>query len=405
MKWEDQDIDKLFQNASENPAPVFKEEYWTQFEKSLPVKKSKRKVGFYWWVIATSAVAVMIVGLWNLRGDREQLSSTKETEKLQFSESKSVIKNNNTSFSSTKKQVLENDLKGKMLQNPRLSAALNEKLDAQNVGTKATSVVSDFNSILVERESDPLPVTENSTVQQAILQETSNDDFSDIQLELKSLNNNYQELALSGILPAIKLKRTQFYFDLGVDLGQSAIKNFTNASNFYTGFSLGIGVMKSNKQKWNWSAGVNVAAHNYANLEINKRTKVYGFGVQNFERKINYKQLFQLEIPLFVGKCIQKHNFQVGLVPSFLIATRLNYAITQDQFTEHHNSVYGFRDGLKIFSLKPSLRYSYQILPKWQLGMSLQIQALSTINTNIFIGELSKHPLNGQIFIRRTIFK
>jgi hypothetical protein len=48
MSWTDEEIDKLFGEASNKQVFEYKPEYWNDIEKQLPIQK-KRKRAYWWW--------------------------------------------------------------------------------------------------------------------------------------------------------------------------------------------------------------------------------------------------------------------------------------------------------------------------------------------------------------------
>jgi len=64
MSWTDEEIDKLFKEASEQPAFEYKASYFQAIEEQLPVKRS-RKIGLWWWtanVFLFAFVGMFFVG-------------------------------------------------------------------------------------------------------------------------------------------------------------------------------------------------------------------------------------------------------------------------------------------------------------------------------------------------------
>ncbi len=76
MSWTDEEIDKLFKEASEQPAFEYKASYFQAIEEQLPVKRS-RKIGLWWWtanVFLFTFVGMFFIG-------RDELSALKLVEK------------------------------------------------------------------------------------------------------------------------------------------------------------------------------------------------------------------------------------------------------------------------------------------------------------------------------------
>jgi hypothetical protein len=99
-----------------------------------------------------------------------------------------------------------------------------------------------------------------------------------------------------------------------------------------------------------------------------------------------------------------KHIVQIGITPSFLIGSKINYQSTTNEQVIISSSLYGYTKGLINLGIKPSIGYMYSITPTIQVGGNIQIQLISAIEKNRFEGSITNKPISGQFFIRKSLF-
>ncbi|MBI1838072.1 MAG: hypothetical protein HYR91_12485 [Flavobacteriia bacterium] len=389
MSWEDKDIDKLFQEATENQKFEFKDEFWEEMEQMLPQKKSNKKLIYFWWsslgIVAVSFTAIFLfipsrnhqinhqnILTHHTKENIKQLSSTLKIEKTIKRTVKNTFESVNTAnFNNNKNQI-------------------NKKRILDNKTT--FSSVLDRNQVVINNQENVL--------------EHQLEDFAstsvDCVLPLRYFSNSYQELTFTKQKENLRKNKTNIYFEVGYLKGQSPIISTEKGSNFTDAFAFGVGLVKS-KSKWNYSFGVNLLTQSYSNLYINDRAKVYGFGVQNFEKNVDYKHLYQIDFPLYLDYKINKNIFNLGFSSSVLLSSKVNYELLMDKKIQEKESVYGYNEGLRKLNFKVSIRYAYHLNYNFQIGLGLQYQLLSSLNENVFTGIENHHPVNAQIFIKRTL--
>ena len=418
MNREDKELDQLFKDASQQKTFEFKDEFWEEFEKMLPEKKGKKKIGVFWWLNSGLLVIAIIGGVifFSSKDTSIHLAKNDLKDELTISNGSNNLnqidvipsnnennlsglttkKNNNSSDKSITYSVEQNANNSNKIY--KKESAFQEEIKSINVDdivTKQSSI-----NILKGTESliNPANLIEKSTI----------DELSNIQEDIGLLDKRQIDLCLypsfikNGIY-ASKTKKWRSYFDGFYSINQSPIINSTNGSNFSNGFGLGFGAIRS-KSNWQLTGGLNLVAQQYSNLTINDSVKVYGFGVKNYQSEISYRSLYTIELPLYAGYSIKNHTIQFGIVPSYLMLTKLDYVVLLNDQIQTESSAYNYKKGLTSFMLKPSLKYSFKIAPTWQIGAVIQIHAISPISKNIFTGIQNNHPLNGQLFIRKTIY-
>jgi hypothetical protein len=213
--------------------------------------------------------------------------------------------------------------------------------------------------------------------------------------------NYVHTLQVSNLKSVSPLYKWTLYFDFSASMGQAPMIT-SSGSNLYSGFGIGTGINYSNGI-WNINAGINSTFSTSNNLMVSERQKIHGFGAKTFDNEIKYKQLYQLELPLFVF--IKKNNqaFQFGIVPSLFLGTKIQYESISNDEVIISNTSYGNYIGTSSFGLKPSIGYLYKITPTIQIGGNIQMQLISQTMNNYFNGNQRHLPLNGQIFIRKSL--
>jgi hypothetical protein len=95
MTWKDEDIDKLFQEASKEKTFEFKEEYWDEMESMLP--KKKRKFPFIWIfssiLMSVSIAAVLFMNI----GEKLQIREVSFSSKSKANEKSNISVTTKTS--------------------------------------------------------------------------------------------------------------------------------------------------------------------------------------------------------------------------------------------------------------------------------------------------------------------
>lgn len=415
MNREDKELDQLFKDASQQKTFEFKDEFWEEFEKMLPEKKGKKKIGVFWWLNSGLLVIAIIGGVifFSSKDTSIHLAKNDLKNELTISNGSKNLNNNHVIHSINDKALNvknKNNTSDKNINYSIEKSAYKANKFYKKVSTIQEEIKSkNIDDIITKQSSSNILKGTESLINPANLIEKSTiDELSNIKEDIGLLDKRQIDLCLypsfikNGIY-ASKTKKWRSYFDGFYSINQSPIINSTNGSNFSNGFGLGFGAIRS-KSNWQLTGGLNLVAQQYSNLTINDRVKVYGFGVKNYQSEISYRSLYTIEFPIYAGYSIKNHTIQFGIVPSYLMLTKLDYVVLLNDQIQTESSAYNYKKGLTSFMLKPSLKYSFKIAPTWQIGAVIQIHAISPISKNIFTGIQNNHPLNGQLFIRKTIY-
>lgn len=409
MSWEDENIDKLFQEASENISFEFKEEYWTEMEAMLPNKK--RKFPFIWFFSGTIVCAVLTTVFFSVDNttiskkshqinskinNRSNLVAVKSSDNKVGNEINSLKeqqKKNTNQFDVDQKSIV-GKIVGKIV---KRETKLNYSKNTNNLKNEPLESHSKTGNNLALNpltNTDVMTSEENTNVSNEKIDALNNIPFP---------SNQFNQNLIPGPIFTSHFSRWFLYFDGSTTMGQSMIHTNSTGSNIAKGFGIATGINYSTKS-WSFTSGISASFTSVDNLIVKERVKIYGFGVQNFDNEIEYRQLYTFETPLMAGFKQKNHMIQFGIVPSYLIGSKISYESKSNNEVITSSTLLGYRKGLTNFGLKPTIGYIYKITPSLQIGANLQVQLFSPIQDGLFEGDKNNFPINGQFFIRKSIF-
>ncbi len=399
MSWEDENIDKLFRETSENLSFDFKEEYWDEMEAMLP--KKKRKFPFIWF-FTSLLVCVFLASTFLLKPltrDDKKIKAP-ATVLTQYHPNKQVKEGNNLHRIEKKNQ------------NQVSSTIVNSKTPVKKerkLGSSENFSTSLFTAINRSEFTERKTIIHQEMIDTNTAVPIINTESKDLNEPISAISNlrfpSTPFLHSLVLNPPISthFSRWHLYFDASTAMGQSLVESNSAGSSISKGFGLGTGIMYSTKL-WSFSSGLAVSFKSFDNLCINERVKIYGFGVQNFEKEIEYNQLYSLEVPLMTSIKQKNHIVQFGIVPSFLLGSKISYENRTNDVVTASSTLFGYRKGLTNFGLKPTIGYLFKISNSLQIGANVQVQLFSPLQDELFLGVKNKMPVNGQIYIRKSIF-
>jgi hypothetical protein len=457
MKWGDDEIDNLFQQRTDDLSFEYKNEYWKEFEASLPVSgvvesapeesvndidalyreksnslsfefkssywdemaamlpTNKKRLDFLWFF--TSFVFVGLISSMffmnipvivenDTNYSAENLNIQHETNKkssgiVERSIGESNVKVENNS-SNQAKPTSQNELNGSSFENSASSTDITSNRVAtpyissntNNLGVNSSQ--ENDNSAPIDSENDS-QITEAEFSHTAIASTASE---QEIILETKKLEMGTidRELAPS-IFKNVKVPlKTNLYIELNGGISQA----LTSPSESTTS-SLGIGIGTSfQKGRFIFTTGVNAIMSNHSDMSLSREAKVYGFGSELYRYNLEYKQTYSLEGAFTVGYILGRHTISLGCRPSYMINSRV---IINQEGPEgfERNDVYGFMDGLNRFGIKPMIGYSINLSHGLVLGINVGAQLVQTVNEEFVNGKNSQLPIDGQLYLRKLI--
>jgi hypothetical protein len=408
---ENNNIDKLFQDAASKTSFEFQEDYWTEFEKMLPAKKK----GFpFFWVFSGILVLGTSVGaFYFLNQDQDNTLAQKELTHFNRNEINPVSsesENLNNKILNKKEANHPTDqasLKPEessilMKKSPKVVESKNKSNDLYKLANKTNENSNKSDNINTKNNHILLkPMEEFSlnsieaqlgTNRMEVLELASNP-FTLFGLNSPTLQTN----AYSYTVPT----KWNLYMDLGIGIGQSPIQDNTYGSNFTKSVNFGIGITYK-PSFWSFSAGLDFSSTQFKNLLIRERVKVYGFGATNFDNELVYRSIYQISLPVQLAYQTNNHIFTLTLNTSYLATTKMEYQSTSNNEIIVENTMYGYNKGLKPWTFRPTIGYQHHLSPQWLIGTNLSINSNSFIEPEIFEGKQNSFSLNGQFFIRKT---
>jgi hypothetical protein len=401
MNWTEDEIDDLFKNADNQQSFEYQSEYWKDIEKQLPIKKSRKP--FLWWfsanVFLTIFIGLFIVELVQLPSEGLSNKIAKETNPL--SSQKLVIKNstaitgnydNKLNLKRIPAQVKANNL-SKLLSNKVVeNGILNKQLisNGSDQTTESNGLLSSEIAYYLGNEiiETPKSVNKNSDFQQIIL--------STKPLELAG----DKEQLLESDKFFNRRNKLEYFIELNGGMQQGWSRSAELSINGTAGISAGIVLpVKQFKVK----IGAGLKAINFDDLYIKEQARIYGFGSNLVEKKYEFGSMYSLTIPLDLSYSIGRHNLSLGVISSFnLLASFKKTEVVDGTNMVSSKGITGVKLFNKI-SLEPSLGYSYSVNENVQIGMRLGMNLLQPVQSQRFSGSMVKAPINGQIFIVRTL--
>jgi hypothetical protein len=93
----------------------------------------------------------------------------------------------------------------------------------------------------------------------------------------------------------------------------------------------------------------------------------------------------------------------LGITSNINFMTQLKHRQTLDGDFKSYNVGFSDVSFFNRFGLLPSLGYSFHINEKTQIGVRMNVQLLQQIQSKRFIGSPLNFPIDGQIYLKRTL--
>lgn len=382
MNWSDEDIDNLFQDAAKQQEIPFREEFWTEMEALLPQQKKKSRA-IYW----LAGAFVGIIGLSSLLFIQEDSLENKHLtagkESLQIKTLELHVAKVNPAL------LTETNSSSNLVEN------LNQQYSFNGKG-----VETPYYNINQEKDkTHEIPTTEIPALTQKEFIQT------DI-LTLKTLETidgiNSELMLLAGVKPLLNRKKPSFYTQ--VDAGMNRISNESETGNPWSpSLAISLGYEKR-FNNFSLELATRFSALTTNNLQLSREAKVYHFSSTMHVLEMQYKQLYQIELPLSVGYTIGKHSLSAGVSPTYLVSSRMTYNHFEDNQLTEQGNIYGQRLGLRSFNVSFQANYSLELMNNFHAGVQVSSMVLNPIQQNTFNSFSNKNPLNVQFTFRKFIF-
>ena len=263
--------------------------------------------------------------------------------------------------------------------------------------------------------NEPSRLTNGTAASNASDEETTANDIALNPLSAKSLgtlstlNNELAEVEeFPGLRPYKRAPLTSFYVQGVGGISESLI---TPSDAFGTSYGIGAGIM-AHKRNWTFNIGSNVVIENYSDLELTRVAKQYvHFSSTESRQDLQYRNLYSVELDLGVGYNFGRHQVHMGIRPSYTYNARVDYSETniynsQGEMIETSDSrqgQYGYLGALQLWGLKPTIGYGYSFPSNWSIGLNIGTELRQSINEEFISGVNNRLPLDGQLYIRKTL--
>ena len=465
MKWTDEEIDKIAKEAAGNVEVPYQDSYWAEMEALLPAKSNKR--AFWWIfriLFAFIGLASFFAVFFPREVDGSRQIAAKNGQAIELNDDLTIQdrqdRNKLDSKMNLENQIVDEDLRSEINSKTDDKIISNTNLENQNSQhqnlNQSTSVKSPISTSKVENQNvktsglDKKEIQRNSQKELSVLK---SDQFAKNKLKDQSLNNskyhpnshkmimedslkiqekntisneenqiakavkknlpidsvalddqnqieNQSTTELDKVKIVERIPNSSYYVQAGVKFSQSYLK--TPSNQLMTGLNIGIGYQYM-KSTIGYSVGIHATSSFVNNMEIVRKSRVYGFGVVNYQQNLKYKQLTYLELPVNLIYRKNQNIFSIGLAPTYLVSTMMNFSETSDLETLNERNYYGQKIGLKSIGLESMLGYQRCLKNNWSVGVQVGVTLIQQVQQNYFENKTVAFPINGQVTIRKTL--
>ncbi|PHR27775.1 MAG: hypothetical protein COA38_12955 [Fluviicola sp.] len=440
MSWTDEEIDKLFQDGANAQSFEYDNSYFTEMEAAaLPVNKKGKD--FLWMGTALLFIAVLTTGYFAneandnvFNGTNDQLakselnneSTVDSKTSMKDQPSTNVLMQDQQDNESTNENLTSEEgmdvasAKSNSTNHPNSRYAPSQEegssksmynVDASGKTTTAKGLaVTKATGSVVPKVIDEQDPKIKQLINLRADTKINNQRQFDVDrvpitagLIIKSLKQLDQGIDCSLIpntLPALSSLRPKstFYVEFNAGVSQSLITPSEYTSNSYGG---GFGV-ESYLGNFNLTTGLNFKLSEHNDLFFTRSAKFYGFGSTFDTDTYDYRKVYSIELPISLGYNFGNHNVNIGVRPSILIGAKVKHQSFEDEELTRSEELYGLAGGLTRYGLKPTFGYSYH-MNKWTIGANIGVQLMQSIDEDFIDGFNNRFPVDGQIYLRRTI--
>jgi hypothetical protein len=504
MKWTDEDIDKMAQDAAGKVNVPYSDSYWAEMDAMLDVNspvtsavKSKKK-GFWWmfgvlFALIGFAISFSLINSKNdsyekrmqanlndsqdtnsrifqeipveqKTSDIEDGSEPNQKKEIQSKNSNQGIAENEIDFESvvlsnklnsieriqssesisksapseTRKQtssagiIMTSDIESSNKPRADFDISVDKKTSPADLKVDVTSTQPKQNTNDVAfQESNPENGTNEFVIEQegSVLNQKDKDEkrrldseklVVDSLLALKAKNDSIDNLAkvmvdtakqsnlknasdnLNEIQKLIQqpVPTRSYYIQAGMRFSQSYLKTANN--RMMNGINLGFGYQQI-KPGFGYSLGLHLTSSFVQNMEINRKSRVYGFSVVNYQQDLIYKQLTYVELPISLNFIQSRNTFSIGISPTYLASSMMRFTERQDLTITNEHTYYGQKVGFKSVGLDATFGYQRAIRNNWSVGIQLGVALIQQVEKNQFEQESVSFPVYGQITLRKML--
>ncbi|MCE3295990.1 MAG: hypothetical protein K0R65_1704 [Crocinitomicaceae bacterium] len=444
MSWTDDEIDALFKEipTQHKPSP-FQDSFFDEIEHLLP--KKRRKTGLF-WVLGSALVALMTTFIYSdaLPG-KTQLADSKLTGTLNPGQKLTASLNTLSPLNENENQ---NETAGSTAGKQGADAGQNEfTYTKQTRKANKPATANTNNTQPVSRSSQqssgeqPAEATDDLSLsgshETAALESRNEDEgvhvnpdeSSKLSEENEGVNGRTDDTQqrpefisplitsrLSLLAPqyfntdsekqiqALYLPMLHRKHFLTVEAGAGFTENFIKMENSsqrpMPTASLGLSYQYRTKGLY-YSAGFNWMNFSPNSLNLTRESKVYGFEANQYSQNIDYKWITMMEMPLTVGKRFRNSGVSLGISPSLVLGSMVDFTKTQNGNVTERSTIYGNMLGLKQYAASVNIAYDLQIARNLDFGVKISNMLLNPLDETRFIGQLNKNPFQAQVTLKK----
>lgn len=406
MSWTDQEIDELAKEAAGGMKFSYDPAFWTEAEALLPKKKAK--VIWLYWTSAAAAAVVLTFGLFqffdedtavytarplsalNDRGSVETKAGTndlQEVDEYQMSNQALTAKTENSPVASKVGLDQQKGINAHQASQPVLVAK-----DLQTLKNDRANVPSLKRDVFAQ---NPVELNAKVSAPQIGLTFEPVDALPTNSLSFISVIDASVDDRLDGRFPEKRQFSTWFEVNFGV--GQNPIATQSTTMKTF-GFAASTAY---NRGRASIMAGLEFE-YQLMDMQLAETSNRYGFDLTRHQNLMNYRELYQLNIPIDFVYHLGRTQVGFGLAPNFQIGSKMDYNRMENGESQENRVAYGETRGLTTYGLTSSFGVGYKITENWTVGADLEMQMIQPVRSEMAEGQVIL-PMAGQVYIRKKL--
>lgn len=409
MSWTDEEIDKVFEEASKQQSFEYRQEYWKEFEKQLPVNKSKRPLA--WWIAGNMFLAIFIG--WTIAESLHGKIAVKENNlkahvphgTLSEKVGEKTVGQKVKAFENHVFQVVEKESPNYEMNIDVQSTAPILPIDRKSNEFSPFVSAIEANLMLDERKNGNNHTDSESQFvrfdEQAGISSKQTENNSAPNMEVRPLESSFYDASLiPSNLGLSKPNRIKLYAEVngGVGQGWMSSKEASRSVNGTVGLAAGISLPLS---KFNVNVGLGFQATKFDDLKIKERTKIYGFGSSILENTYQFNSIYAVTLPVQIDYSLGRHTLALGLTSSVNLFSRLKRTEEVDGIQTANRSGIAKVDLFSKVRLEPTVGYSFAVNENMNIGLRIGMNVIQPIQSDRFVGTPIKLPMHGQVYLMR----
>lgn len=385
MSWTDEDIDRLFSDAADHSSVEFKDEFWNEIEKELPVQRKSNGLFFLGGLVAVLLLMVPAqiknVHVESLNAQEE--SNHKGTVITEIEKGENSKINRSQITSSEFDEVTVND--GVVMAKANQQKAESKLIENRGITVLNITEISN-SSIAFDQEMIVVKEERDSDLKKLDLKEFSHD-----QAEFEYRNYSLEPL-----------KKGHFFVELNAGMAESPMmyteggSNFMKTTSIQAGYSFGMG-------KFGVSIGAGMTNYFMDNVLIKERTKVYGYSSNIVERKYDFNRITALSIPARLDYTFGRHHAGINAQLNVPLSCKIEKSLLVDGVVESSSEGYVSAFLFAPVWIQTGISYSYNLSPNWEIGTSLNVQLNEQVQSIRIKGDRNSFPVSGTVSLKHIL--